>query len=56
VAFVLGSDGLAVKREVILGARSSAEVEVLSGLQEGDQVIISSIADFEEFDTVQIVQ
>jgi HlyD family secretion protein len=55
VAFVLGADGLAVKREVSLGARSSAEVEVLSGLQEGDQVIISSIAEFEQFDTVQIV-
>jgi hypothetical protein len=40
---------------VSLGARSSAEVEVLSGLQEGDQVIISSIAEFEQFDTVQIV-
>jgi HlyD family secretion protein len=55
VAFVLGSDGLAVKREVSLGARSSAEVEVLAGLQEGDQVIISSISEFEQFDTVQVV-
>jgi HlyD family secretion protein len=55
IAFVLGSDGLATKREVSLGARSSSEVEVLSGLQEGDQVIISSIADFEQFDTLQIV-
>jgi HlyD family secretion protein len=54
-AFVLGSDGLAVKREVALGARSAGEVEVLSGLNEGDQVIISSIAEFEKFDTVQIV-
>lgn len=55
LAFVLGPDGLAVKREVTLGARSSNEVEVLSGLQEGDQVIISSIAEFEQFDTLQIV-
>jgi len=55
MAFVLGADGLAVKREVVLGARSSAEVEVLSGLQEGEQVIISSIAEFEQYDTVQIV-
>ncbi|HET6565969.1 MAG TPA: HlyD family efflux transporter periplasmic adaptor subunit [Xanthomonadales bacterium] len=55
VAFVLGPDGLAVKREISLGARSSAEVEVLDGLQEGDQVIISSISEFEKFDTVQIV-
>ena len=55
VAFVLGSDGLAVKREIALGARSSAEVEVLAGLQEGDRVIISSISEFEQFDTVQVV-
>jgi HlyD family secretion protein len=55
VAFVLGTDGLAVKREVVLGARGSAEVEVLSGLEEGEQVIISSIAEFEQFDTIQIV-
>ncbi len=55
VAFVLGSDGLAVKREISLGARSSAEVEVLAGLQEGDRVIISSISEFEQFDTVQVV-
>jgi len=55
VAFVLGSDGIAVKREVSLGARSSAEVEVLSGLQEGEQVIISSIAEYEQFDTIQVV-
>lgn len=55
VAFVLGADGLAVKREITLGARGSAEVEVLSGLAEGEQVIISSIAEFEEFDTIQIV-
>jgi HlyD family secretion protein len=55
VAFVLGSDGLALKREIVLGARSAAEVEILSGLDEGDQVIISSIAEFEKFDTVQIV-
>lgn len=55
VAFVLGSDSIAVKREVSLGARSSAEVEVLSGLQEGEQVIISSIAEYEQFDTIQVV-
>jgi HlyD family secretion protein len=55
VAFVLGADGIAVKREIALGARGSAEVEVLSGLEEGEQVIISSIAEFEQYDSIQVV-
>jgi HlyD family secretion protein len=54
-AFVLGEDGLAVKRPVQLGARSVAEVEIVSGLAEGERVIISSVAEFEDHDTIQIV-
>ena len=55
VAFVLGDDGLAVKRPIELGIRSVSEIQILGGLAEGDRVIISSIADFEEYDTIQIV-
>jgi HlyD family secretion protein len=54
-AFVLDGNGLAVKRPVQLGARSVSEVEVLGGLAEGDRVIISSVAEFEDHDTIQIV-
>jgi len=54
-AFVLTEAGLAERREIRLGARSVAEVEILSGLAAGDQVIISSIAEFEEYDTIQVV-
>ncbi len=54
-AFVLNGAGLAERREIRLGARSAAEVEVVSGLNAGDQVIISSIAEFENYDTIQIV-
>ena len=54
-AFVLTEAGLAERREIRLGARSVAEVEILSGLAEGDQVIISSIAEFEDYDTIQVV-
>jgi HlyD family secretion protein len=54
-AFVLGSDGLAVRRTVQLGARSVAEVEILGGLAEGDRVIISSVAEFEDHDVIQVV-
>lgn len=55
-AFVLGEDALAVRREISLGTRSVAEVQVLAGLQEGDRVIISNTADFETYDTIQVVQ
>lgn len=55
VAFVVGDDGIATKRPVELGVRSVSEVQILGGLAEGDRVIISSIADFEDYDTIQIV-
>jgi HlyD family secretion protein len=54
-AFVLTGSGLAERREIRLGARSVAEVEILSGLAEGDRVIISSIAEFEDYDIIQVV-
>jgi HlyD family secretion protein len=54
-AFVLTGDGLAERREIRLGARSAAEVEIVSGLNAGEEVIISSIAEFENLDTIQIV-
>jgi HlyD family secretion protein len=54
-AFVLTEAGLAERRGIQLGARSVAEVEILSGLAEGDRVIISSIAEFEDYDTIQVV-
>jgi HlyD family secretion protein len=54
-AFVLTGDGLAERREIRLGARSAGEVEILSGLEAGETVIISSIAEFENYDTIQVV-
>jgi HlyD family secretion protein len=54
-AFVVGNDGIAVRRPIELGVRSVSEVQILGGLAEGDRVIISSIAEFEDYDTIQIV-
>jgi HlyD family secretion protein len=54
-AFVLSENGLAERRNIRLGARSAAEVEVISGLAEGDEVIISSITEFTDYDTIQVV-
>lgn len=54
-AFVVGNDGIAVRRPVQFGARSVSELEVLSGLSEGDRIIISSVSEFEDHDTIQVV-
>ena len=53
-AFVLGDDGMAHRRPIVLGARSVSDVEVVSGLEEGETVLISSIAEFEGLDQIQI--
>jgi HlyD family secretion protein len=55
MAFVLAENGLAERRDVRLGARSASEVEVISGLAENERVIISSIAEFKDYDTIQVV-
>ena len=55
MAFVLAENGIAERRSVRLGARSVGEVEVVSGLREGERVIISSIADFEDHESIQVV-
>ena len=54
-AFVLGENGLAVRRDIRLGARSAGEVEVLAGLAPGERVIISSIAEYADYDTIQVI-
>ena len=54
--FVLGRDGeRAEKRAVRLGRRNNAQVEVLSGLASGDQVIVSSYAPFGKAERLQLV-
>jgi HlyD family secretion protein len=55
IAFVIGDDGLARKRAIVLGARSVGEVEVISGLQAGETVMISSISEFQDRDVIQVV-
>jgi HlyD family secretion protein len=45
IAYVVNNQS-ATKRNIQLGARSLGEVEVLSGLKQGDEIIISSISQF----------
>jgi HlyD family secretion protein len=55
--FVLSADGRAAqRREVRTGRRSSAQVEVLAGLQPGERVIVSSYAAFEKSTALTVSQ
>ena len=54
VAYVIDKDGLATRRSIDIGARSLAAVEIVSGLEAGDRVVISSIDQFRGADTVLI--
>lgn len=52
VAYVLEGAKLAHRRAIRIGARSLAAVEIESGLEEGEAVVISSLDQFEGADTV----
>ena len=54
VAYVLGDDGLAVRRQIEIGARSLAAVEIVDGLEEGQRVVISSVDQFRGADSVLV--
>ena len=54
IAYVLDGEGLAIRRPISIGARSLAAVEIQSGLEEGDVVVISSIDQFQGAETVLV--
>jgi HlyD family secretion protein len=54
VAYVVREDDIAERRQIAIGGRSLSAVEIISGLKEGDQVIISSIDQFRGAETVLI--
>ncbi len=54
VAYVLGEDGMARRRAIEIGARSLAAVEILSGIEAGETVIVSSLEAFRGEDVVRI--
>jgi HlyD family secretion protein len=53
IAYVL-QDGLAQRRSITLGASSIASLQVLDGLEEGEEIIISSISQFDGANTVYV--
>lgn len=48
--------GTATKRQIKIGRRNNRQIEVLSGLQEGDRVIVSSYALFKDAERLNITQ
>jgi HlyD family secretion protein len=54
VAYVLRDNDIAERRQITIGGRSLSSVEIISGLSEGDRVIISSIDQFRSAETVLI--
>jgi len=54
IAYVLGDDGQAIRHNITIGARSLAAVEVVSGLERGDTVIISGIDQFRGVDSILV--
>lgn len=53
IAYVVNNQS-ATKRNIQLGARSIGEVEVLSGLEVGDKIIISSLSQFNNSELISI--
>jgi HlyD family secretion protein len=53
IAYVVNNQS-ATKRSIQLGARSLGEVEVLSGLEQGDEIIISSLSRFNNNELISI--
>jgi HlyD family secretion protein len=53
--FVLSADGSeAIRRSVSLGRRNARYIEVLDGLEEGEEVITSPYSSFREMDRLSL--
>jgi HlyD family secretion protein len=52
--FKLGSDGTATRTQAKIGRMSVDKMELLSGLNAGDQVVLSDMSDWDGFDRVRL--
>ncbi|MDH3909105.1 MAG: efflux transporter periplasmic adaptor subunit, partial [Gammaproteobacteria bacterium] len=52
IAYVVSEDRIAERRRIQTGARSLGAVEVISGLEPGDTIVISNLDPFRGADTV----
>ena len=53
VTYVVQGD-IATRTPIEIGGTSISEIEITRGLNEGDQIIISSLADFDQAATVHL--
>ena len=56
IAYVLREDGLAERRRIETGARSLGAVEIVSGLDSGDRIVISNLDPFRSAETVLLTR
>ena len=54
IAYVMDGAGLALRKHIVIGARSLSAVEIADGLEEGDMIVISSIDQFRGAESVLI--
>ena len=52
LAYVIGQDGTATRRQIETGARGLGEVEIVAGLEPGETIVISNLDPFRGADTV----
>jgi HlyD family secretion protein len=52
VAYVVNNDGMAERREIQVGARSMGAVEIVAGLQQGEQIVVSNLDPFRSAERV----
>ena len=55
LVYVLGADGKAETREVRLGVENDQEAEILEGLSEGEEVIISNLDRLQQGTAVEVL-
>ena len=54
VAYVVDSNGRAVRRPITVGASSLDAVEIVSGLQPGERIVVSGADQFDNADRIRI--
>ena len=52
IAYVVNEEQMAVRRQIQTGARSLGSVEIISGLEPGDTIVVSNLDPFRSADTV----
>lgn len=55
-AFVVQDDSVAIKRDLTLGIEQGDQIEILSGLQAGDQIVITGQTGLEDSSKVRVAQ